>query len=131
MFENLIKKTKTYKNLKLKKDDQMEYDKQLVLSLKKQITYLTKEIEILKSPGPRVIDEGKSSVIFEIDNELNIVTKSEINKDVINTLIDNGYIKSEHSEDFAMIQLAFILIANEVTEQIIENVNDYENKLDI
>jgi ribosomal protein S8 len=73
-----------------------------------------------------MIEEGSSTLTFEIDPELKITVSSKINPDIVETLIDKGYIKSEFSEDEPTIQFAFILIANEATEQIIENVNNHE-----
>lgn len=65
-----------------------------------------------------------SSITFKIDNDLNVTTHTKISTDIIPTLIDNDYLKSTDSEDQALIQLVFILLANEVTEQIIEETNE-------
>jgi len=68
-------------------------------------------------------ESSLSSITFEFDNDLNVTTHTRINSDIILTLIDNGYMKSTESEDQAMVNLVFILMANEVTEQIIQKTN--------
>ena len=72
-------------------------------------------------------NDNKSRIVFEIDDDLkNIITKTTINKNVVRKLIELGYIGPKFSEDEMAIQLAFVLIANEVSEQIIEDVNSDE-----
>lgn len=136
MFDGIIRNTALFRDLQETKYDlQHKYDtlvedhERMKKELTEKLSNLEKDLEEIKSAGPKLTEDGKSYITFEFDNELNVVTKSQINKDVVNTLIDSGYILSEHSEDVAMIQLAFILIANEVTEQIIEEVNDHDPKL--
>ncbi len=120
MFENLIKKTSTYK-------DMVDLATGIQEQLDSEIELLQKEIETLKASGAIPISEGNSSILFEIDKELNVTTKSRINKDISSTLIDSNYLDSSQSEDDAAIHLVFILLANEVTEQIIEEVNENAN----
>jgi ABC-type uncharacterized transport system involved in gliding motility auxiliary subunit len=69
-------------------------------------------------------ESSLSSITFKFDNDLNVTTHTRINSEIIMTLIDNDYLKSVDSEDKAVINLIFILMANEVTEQIIEKTND-------
>lgn len=65
-----------------------------------------------------------SSILFEIDDDLEIKIKSNISPDVIPALIKEDYFTEEQSEDESVLQYCFILIANEATEQIIMGVND-------
>lgn len=65
-----------------------------------------------------------SSITFEIDDKLNVVTHARINKKIVDTLINHGYLPAKSAEDETAIQLAFVLIANDVTNQIIDQVND-------
>lgn len=67
--------------------------------------------------------DGVSSITFEIDSDMNVVVKSKINKRMVLTLIDESYIKADQSEDEGAIQLSFVLIANEVTNQLIDEIN--------
>jgi len=75
------------------------------------------------------VNEGHSSITFEIDPELFITVKSKVNSEIIETLIDSDYLRPEQSEDENAIHLAFVLIANETTEQIIEEINEKASKL--
>jgi len=69
------------------------------------------------------IENRNSTISFEIDGELNVTIHTRINSDITLTLIDNNYLGTKEAEDEAAIQLAFILIANEATEQLIEETN--------
>jgi hypothetical protein len=120
MFEKLIKKTKTFRAMVFESEAIHE-------QLDNEIELLQEELKTLKSSGITPISEGNSSILFEIDNDLNIKTKSRINKDIVNSLIDNEYLTSAQSEDDAVIQLVFVLLANEATEQIIDEVNENAN----
>lgn len=91
------------------------------------INELQEENEKLKASGAIPIAEGNSSILFEIDNELNVSTKSRINKDIAGVLVDNQYLDSTQSEDNAAIHLVFILLANEVTDQIMQEINENAN----
>lgn len=94
-------------------------------SLLTEIEELKTKIKSLESAGAASIDEGNSSVIFEFDKNLKVLVKSRINSDITMKLIDEKYITPEFAEDEATIQFAFILLANEATEQIIEGVNEH------
>ena len=65
-----------------------------------------------------------SSILFEIDDQLEIKIKSNISSDVIPALIKEDYFTEEQAEDESVLQYCFILIVNEATEQIIMGVND-------
>ena len=137
MFEKYIKNSKIYKLIECKNKYLLEDRTKLEqanqtlnherVELGIEIANLSKEIEVLKSSGAASIADGNSSVIFEFDKELAITVKSRINSDIIMKLIDEKYITAEFSEDEASIQFAFILMANEATEQIIEGINQNEN----
>ncbi|MDH5766618.1 MAG: hypothetical protein OEZ38_11440 [Gammaproteobacteria bacterium] len=125
MFENIIKNSKTYKKLEKQHKEQ---SKKLV-DLESINNEQSDKIKDLLSPGGYITEDGKSRLVFEFDEELNVTTKSIINKDVVPALVDNNYISPDSTEDEIILQLAFIVIANEVTEQIIEDVNENQNKL--
>lgn len=123
MFSNLIKKTDTYKRLsKINKSNHQEKE-----TLKEQVKELQKQINSFNEVGPYSVEEGNSSILFEIDDNLEIKIKSRINEDITNTLIDKGYLAADQSADKEILQLSFILLVNEASEQIIEQVNGNEN----
>jgi len=134
MFEYFFKQSKLYKEITDKNKyllgdrETLEYAIDTIdierVELGKTITSLQEEVKSLKGSGTASIKDGNSSVIFEIDNELSITVKSRINEEIIAKLIDEKYINAEHAADENTIQFAFILIANEATEQIIEGVNE-------
>ncbi len=68
--------------------------------------------------------DSMSSITFEFDEDLNVTTHTRINSKIIIPLINSGYLQSVDSEDQALINLVFILMANEVTEQIINKTNE-------
>jgi len=121
VFENIIKSTQVYKDL-------VEFNNAKEEQFNNEIELLRNELEELKTKSSTsVITEGSSTIMFEIDNELSVTVKSSINKEIISTLIDNKYLDSSQSEDDAVIQLVFVLLANEATEQIMEKVNQDAN----
>lgn len=151
MFDIIIKKSKVYQDLetinKFMSDD-IAMSKQLIDELSNERTKLSleldtsttdlikltesnnelkKELATLNSAGGVLMGEGNSSVVFEFDKELAVTVKSRINSDIVMTLIDKGYITSEFAEDEASIQFAFVLMANEASEQIIIGVNNDED----
>lgn len=65
-----------------------------------------------------------SSISFEIDSELKVTVHCRINPSTVDLLIEKGYLDKSQKEDTAAIKLALILMANEVSDQIILNVND-------
>lgn len=76
-----------------------------------------------KVKEPKTEDERSSVTIF-IDKDLKMQIKSKINTEIVQKLVDEGYLLEGQIEDEGAIQLAFILLANEVTDQIIEQVNE-------
>lgn len=125
MFGWLAKRTKAYKTLeahhKTLSDDLAEAQ-DMVEMRDRNLDDLMEKVKT----GGLFVEEGNSSVVFEIDGELNVTVKSRINKDITNVLIDHNYITSAQSEDESAINFAFVLIANEATEQVIENINNHE-----
>lgn len=136
MFTWLVKRSEAYKkllsdNLNLiertnRCNNEREVETKKLLLLRERLDEVEAKFEAVTAPGGHLIEDGTSSITFEINNDLEIKVTSKINKEITETLIDKAYIKPEHSEDEATIQLAFILIANEATEQIIENINNDE-----
>ena len=123
MFNWLYKQSELYKK-------QQQHETQLELErtqAEEKNELLEKEIESYKEDHFKTINEGNSCIIFDIDSELKTTVKSRINDEISMSLIDEGYITSEQSHDESAIQLAFILITNEVTEQIIDGINLDEN----
>ena len=92
-----------------------------------EIAKLNEELKAVTAAGGVSVKEGNSTVTFEFDKELNITVKSRINEDIIPVLIDKKYIEAEHSADESTIQFAFILLANESSEQIIVGTNENED----
>ena len=134
MFEYFTKQSKLYKNLENKYKyllgdrETLEHsinaiDKERV-ELGLEIAKLKEELEAVTAAGGISIKEGNSTVTFEFDKELNITVKSRINEDIIAVLIDKKYIEPEHATDESAIQFAFILLANEASEQIIVGTNE-------
>lgn len=82
----------------------------------------------VKEPKPE--DDDRSSVTVFIDKNLRMQIKSKINKDIILKLVDEGYLLEGQMEDEGAIQLAFILLANEATDQILDQVNEQAEVLD-
>jgi len=130
MFEYFIKQSKIFLELNNKYKYLLEDRDRLEHSIKaidNERIELGKVITQLQSAGASSIKEGNSSVIFEFDEELAVTVKSRINDKIVMKLIDKKYITPEFAEDEASIQFAFILMANEATEQIIEGINENEN----
>ena len=75
------------------------------------------------------VENTNSTITFEIDKELNVTVHTRINKDIILPLLDQNYINANGAEDEGSIQVAFVLIANEITEQLIEEVNKNAEEL--
>lgn len=136
MFNTIIKNTKLYKDLD-NKNKYLLMDRNILeeaantlnrerVTLGNELATARKEIDKLKAAGGRMVDEN-SSVLFEFDNELAVTVKSRINSDIVMKLIDQEYITTEFAEDEASIQFAFILMANEASEQIILGVNSDED----
>lgn len=73
------------------------------------------------------IDEGDSSVTFSFGTELEggVGVETRINEDIVTALIDQGVLSPESAEDERAIQLAFILLADEVAEQILMEAAGY------
>ena len=64
-----------------------------------------------------------STITFEIDKELKVVIHSKINKDIVTSLIDKGYMNAADAENEPLIQVAFVLLASDVAEQILSEVS--------
>jgi hypothetical protein len=85
----------------------------------------------VKTPKKEKVIDERSQLIFFIDKDLRIQIKSKINTDIAQKLVDEGYILEGQIEDESAIQLAFILLANEATDQILDQVNEQaENFID-
>lgn len=66
---------------------------------------------------------GNSKLTFEFTPELGVKTHSKINADILTKLVEEQYINADQTEDKFAIQLAFILLTNEATEQMITEIN--------
>lgn len=69
-------------------------------------------------------EKESSSISFYIDKELKVLPKTKINDEIIPALIDENYINQGVSDNEIVLHLAMLLIANEVSEQIIEEFED-------
>ena len=93
-------------------------------SLEDESDALKERIKQYESNNPLTTEDAPTSVLFKMDDKLNVTVNTVVNKDIVTTLIDKEYITSEHSEDEAMLQLAVLLVAYEVCDQLIEGVNE-------
>lgn len=70
--------------------------------------------------GVEATNDETTSITFLIDDDLNVTTQTRVNLErVAQVLIDNDYISPDHRNDEFAVHLAFILMVNEVTTQII------------
>lgn len=85
--------------------------------------------EVRKEETLRLTQEHEehSTITLIIDNDLNVKTVTKINPEVVETLLEKDYLPHNLANDKDAIQFAFVLIANEVTDQIIEEVNEVAN----
>jgi hypothetical protein len=87
-----------------------------------------KEIqEVPKQSTIKKVKDENSTITFEIDEDLKVIVHTRINPKIALTLIDREYLTPKDADDQGAVQLAFVLIANEVTEQIIENTTINED----
>lgn len=69
-----------------------------------------------------------SRITFFVDNDLNVSTKTFINRAIENTLLNNDFLTESQIGDDMANHLALILIANEVTTQYITNFERNKKK---
>lgn len=70
--------------------------------------------------GAEPTDDETSSITFFVDENLNISVRTKANQERVSQILaDNDYIGPEQMNDEFAIHLAFVLMANEVTAQII------------
>ena len=94
--------------------------KQLNNELSDQVNNLSEELQEKQSDVKTT--EDTSSISFFIDEDLNVKPKTFINMQQLETpLLNNDYIQQSQVEDDYAYHLALILIASEVTSQIISN----------
>ena len=96
-----------------------------------QVTFTRKNTEnlIIEKVEPEYISANNtkhSSILFEFDEDLKVQVRSSINDEILPELIKQEYFTDKQSEDENVVQYCFVLLANEVTEQIIMGVNDDE-----
>ena len=111
--------TKSFQNeidtvLRLK-DEEHAYTISEVKTLEKQIKTLEKQI---------ANKHGDSSVVsFVIDPELNVSLTTKITQPVIDSLVKAEYISANYTHDPVATDVAILLVANELCEQMIMEVN--------
>lgn len=91
--------------------------------LQKQVEDLNKELEHTKSvciPHP----ENKSIITFVVSEDLSVKPVTKVHENMVEILVNEDYILESQVEDKNAIDLAFIVIANEVTDQIISQINE-------
>ena len=129
MLNWLFKKSKLYKQLDGSNrtinsllDESNKHNAELYKESQEEIEKLKTQLKT----GGYMISEGNSSLLLEFDDDLQVTVSSRINDSIITSLIDREYIISTDTADEASVQFAFILVANEVTEQIIDRINEHE-----
>jgi len=78
-----------------------------------------KELEA-RIDGIQFTKNESSSITFYIDKNLNIRVESKANRDMANKLVEENYIGENQVEDPEAHHLAYVLIANEVTDQMVQ-----------
>lgn len=70
--------------------------------------------------GTELTEDEHSTITFYLDEDLSVSVKSSINLEKMKqVLLDNGYINHEDVGDEGIYHMAFIVIANEITTQLI------------
>ena len=69
-----------------------------------------------------------STITFEIDKDLAVTIHSRINSTIVTSLIDKGYIKASDVDNEAAIQVAFVLLANEISDQLLNDLTGIRNE---
>lgn len=72
------------------------------------------------------IPEGDSTITFSIDKTFKVKTFTKVNPDIIKSLVRAQYIEPHQEEDTDAHHLAFVLLANEVSQQLLD---EYQGEL--
>lgn len=84
--------------------------------------WLFKKEKVVEEPKEEILED--STLTFTIDKDLKVVMDSKINPEIVPELVKQGFINQVEAESEEILQLSFVVLANEVTEQIITNIND-------
>src|SRR4030066_706829 len=76
----------------------------------------------------KTTNKENSTITFEIDKDLMVTIHSKINKNIVTSLIDKGYVKAVDAENEALIQVAFVLLANEISDQLLNYLTGLANE---
>lgn len=76
----------------------------------------------------KTTNKENSTITFEIDKDLMVTIHSKINKNIVTSLIDKGYVKAVDAENEALIQVAFVLLANEISDQLLNDLTGLANE---
>ncbi len=77
-----------------------------------------KELEA-RVDGIQFTKDECSSIAFYIDKDFKVRVESKANRDMGNKLVEEGYLSDHQVEDPEAHHLAYLLIANEITDQMI------------
>lgn len=83
----------------------------------KAIADLKVELDALTQTKDKNAED--SSVTFYIDKDLVVRMETSVNKSVVDKLVAEGYVSERDISNEEVIHLAFLVMANEVTENII------------
>lgn len=106
-----------------------------IQQLEEEIARLQKENDELKTINDELKSENDeiqeyryieqtsddSRIVFIVDTNLNVKTKTYINEEIKTPLLNNDFITENQFDDDMAHHLAMILISNDVTSQIISN----------
>lgn len=96
------------------------------------IAYLTRrkktKIEDGKKDTPNLTrnEDEKSYIKFTFEEGLEVVVQSNVSQKVVESMIKEGFLVDGMKEDETAIMLATVLMANVVTEQIINKAEEGE-----
>jgi hypothetical protein len=98
-------------------------NKKKVEELQSQLKKLQQDnADLLKDlDNIKLSNDKDSSIIFVIDENLKVTTTTSINKAIRSKLVDYNYVDIQDMNNDKAIHLAFIMIANEATSQIMDD----------
>lgn len=83
------------------------------------------ELSNLKKNPIKLFEDGEESkIVFSVDKDLNVKTKTAVSKEIIDILLNNNYISSDQMEDEFALHLAMVLIADDIVSEILSQFED-------
>lgn len=89
--------------------------------LEKEIEKLENELEEVRNQFHGTTDDGTSKVLLEISEDLTVNTKTIINPELTNVLLNNDYILPSQLDDNFAKHLALLLAAYEALDYYIRS----------